>query len=209
MGNQYVYAVVYSSAVKKCLVFQKKERGYYFGLKPDGTSATFLLGGKPLNGGGKCCFPGGGLKDKEDPLYGAVREFKEETGVHLDAYGKKLVSFEEQVYHAVFFDVDGAFDGIFNQCQKNIRAKESALGELDSYSTDNKLSFLRKKTVIEDDELASVEQVMLDELKTRPETVFPNNETTGWFHNIVQNFPVADHCRRPIHTEEKRKYVWI
>lgn len=39
----------------------------------------------------KWCFPGGGLKGKEDPSEAAEREAKEETNVRCRSYGKPLI----------------------------------------------------------------------------------------------------------------------
>jgi 8-oxo-dGTP diphosphatase len=40
--------------------------------------------------GNKWCIPGGHLNDNEDPLEGAIREVKEETGIYLQSVKHKI-----------------------------------------------------------------------------------------------------------------------
>jgi 8-oxo-dGTP pyrophosphatase MutT (NUDIX family) len=206
MGD-HVYAVVYSSTARKCLVFEKKEMGYYFGLKTgtvgkprasggislEGGGIYYPKGGR-LNGSGKNCFPGGGLQGGEHPIDGAVREFKEETGVDLVIFKEQGILFDGRLYYAVFFDVDErTFDRIFQQCQANIVAKEGAVDELrglrDVSQSDARSILRGENLAINDDELALVKSFTLAELKAKLEDVFPVDEYTGWFNTIAQNFP--------------------
>jgi 8-oxo-dGTP pyrophosphatase MutT (NUDIX family) len=189
--KEYVYAVVYSSEMKQCLVFMKKAYGFFFKLTP--------VPPEHNHGGGAPCFPGGGLEviDKGDHIVGARREFLEETGVDLNgdivkweplASGEFIGKTKDGLvkYCAVFFDVDtGAFNYIVKQCETNLNAKKELLTH--ELSEESIGVYKSKPPFIQDDELESLVSVSLANLVE----VFPNKPPTDWFYNFVY----CIHCR--------------
>jgi 8-oxo-dGTP diphosphatase len=63
--------------------------------------------------GGTWAVPGGALHADETPLEGALREFREEIGVHLDAYEVAVVHEDDHggwCYWTIVVDLDEPFD---------------------------------------------------------------------------------------------------
>jgi 8-oxo-dGTP pyrophosphatase MutT (NUDIX family) len=191
-----VYAVVYSKAAGRCLVFRKKEYGYFFDSKYEQPK-------EKLNGAGLYCFPGGGLELHGRTLAEACREFEEETGLDLSKVRTDRISLFHETdgsYHAVLFDVGPAFNDIFVQCTNNLTKKETTLGETPTKaSVETYIANAKKEKLpyIQDDELELVKQVKLvvignDVKGDDAETYFTKgNLKTGWFYKIVQQNPAV------------------
>jgi 8-oxo-dGTP pyrophosphatase MutT (NUDIX family) len=187
--GEYVYAVVYSKAAGKCLVFKKKEKGYYFHSKK---GFEYKKDGQTLHGGNAYCFPGGGLKAGENHVAGAIREFKEETGVCLIQEAKQstwvLFNNAPNPYFAIFFGVGkNMFNRIFEQCRDNLKAKEAWGNPPPQATVEAYVKEARTHNLpyIQDDELELVEAVSVDQLLDKFTQSDPD---TGWFYNIVQHF---------------------
>jgi ADP-ribose pyrophosphatase YjhB (NUDIX family) len=182
-----VYAVVYSSATKQCLVFKKNMKAYFYGLgKVDESNQSafeaYPSGVDVANGPGSYCFPGGGLEKSDfeasgdTAKAGAIREFREETGFNLDGVIMKsepLVSREftdcikgrTVKYRAVFFDADtDTFKHVIGQCQANLNTKKGMLTDTPNDESIAKYiqeTYEAKNPFMQDDELASVKQATL------------------------------------------------
>ncbi|MFF4287554.1 NUDIX hydrolase [Streptomyces sp. NPDC001633] len=99
MANRYVYTVLYNAANGDFLLANKNVRGYFF------APSSVYPDGRLLNGGGKPALPGGALTTGESVKDGAVREFREETGLHISAYYTEAQSWQNGLYNAGYFRV--------------------------------------------------------------------------------------------------------
>ncbi|MFI5909938.1 NUDIX hydrolase [Dactylosporangium sp. NPDC051541] len=80
--TDYVYAALYDER-GLVLIARKRQAGYYFGPEP-GQGGRIVQAGQVLHGAGRSSLPGGKKRDDESILFGAAREFHEETGVEVD-----------------------------------------------------------------------------------------------------------------------------
>jgi ADP-ribose pyrophosphatase YjhB (NUDIX family) len=176
-----VYAIVHDGT--NCLVFKKKEHGYFF----DGKAVVPIV----LNGAGAYCFPGGRLKEGEKPTHGAIRELKEETGVDITKYEFTTVptcikmTDGANTYYGVFYFMEADFDEVVKKCQTNLdKANAKA-----KYLKENKIIsgvVVGDTGSIIDNELSKKLKIMsLNDTITDGETFLKGNKNTGWFYNLV------------------------
>jgi len=83
------------------LVARKKVYGTFFKGKPINKETPPY---QVLNGAGQYVFNGGKLDYGEKPEAGALREFKEETGIDLETIGGKILK-TEKINNAFYFTV--------------------------------------------------------------------------------------------------------
>ena len=121
-----VYAIVYCPETNEVLVCRKKKIGCFFQNDlPKNRYGKYSDCARSLNGGGRCCFPGGKLNDRENSRNGAVREFKEETGVDLSQYGGIEDKIKTPRYQGVLFEVSqDNFSVIYGKVFKNLYNKK-------------------------------------------------------------------------------------
>ena len=180
-----VYAIVYCSETNEVLVCKKKRRGYFFQRRlPRNRS------GQPLRGGGKYCFPGGRKNDGESSHDGAVREFREETGVDLS---NAPIIFELKApnkYIGVVFGFGrGQFQNIFTTAFVNINRKQhlinNALGVNNGLITALPQEITDGSVPIEDDELEFICRNYLQDCKVGG-IFIQNDNATGWFYEMCE-----------------------
>lgn len=168
-----VYAIVYCPETNEVLVCKKKTIAYFFKkeLKGRGISLT-------KKGGGKYCFPGGGLDNGEDPRAGAVREFKEETGVDLKHYHSEVEPMEisKPAYKGiVFMFSQHVFSEIMAAVSSNLNAKPNQR-PLSQQDVD--------KSPVEDDELESVECKKVEKCMGYGVFEKERGSSTDWFYDM-------------------------
>lgn len=188
-----VYAIVYCPRANEVLVCKKKRRGYFFkrSLINDGNGISLIK-----NGGGKYCFPGGRKDNGESFRVGAVREFREETGVNLDSFTKKerFLTKKGQYECVVFLLSVADFFTIQNTVSRNLNTKRN----FHLLKRNQKNSFLRTSP-IEDDELESVERKTVQDCMGG--SIFiQNDNATGWFYEMCEKLMAGNHGGR------KRRY---
>ena len=179
-----VYAVVYCEETDEVLVCRKKTKAYFFKRKLKGRGISLTK-----KGGGKYCFPGGGLDNGEDPRAGAVREFREETGVTLANASSvlELKISESECTGFVFCFRREQFQTIFTEAFVNIEKKETLLLR-HRVQPGNRLTALPQEISngsipIQDDELESAERRKIENCMGYG--IFQkNNEATGWFYDM-------------------------
>lgn len=167
-----VYAIVHDG--ENCLIFKKRICGYFFKRKV----AVETI----LNGAGACCFPGGRLEEGESPVIGALREFKEETGVDIGV--PKNFEIKRELYTGVFFRVSlSELDDIKAKCSMNLVIAENMVGQIKNvpYRIGRELLDIRLPS---DNELeAKVDKVSI------AKTLFTkDDEKTGWFYELIESY---------------------
>lgn len=155
-----VYATVYDAT--SVLVFTKNENGRFF-------QGQLIDPPRELNGHGRPCFPGGGLNGRERPLQGAIREFREETGITLTGTPVPFTNAAGASCH--FFPLPAGTT--LDQMRADIEAQLD-LANSERWNT--------AACRVRDNEQASVEIITWANL---PGETFRNDRATGWFRGFV------------------------
>lgn len=186
-----VYTVVYSNENTTCLIAEKKTRGFYFA----GVALTNAAG-QILNYSGQDVFPGGALNGGEAPQAGAIREFREETGIDLagvTTLGSALKSFNAQGVDITGTGAAAAFHCLY------INVSPAVLAQLVTDVTHNlSLALPGKMLIVADDELRRVftgpypgsRATLTTFVAQRADAQYgTRSRDKGWFGSIIDAIP--------------------
>jgi 8-oxo-dGTP pyrophosphatase MutT (NUDIX family) len=170
-----VYAMIYDQR-GNVIVFRKNTTGYFFNKKP-------IQRGKPLNGAGQYCFPGGRMDGSDGIVDGALRELFEETtigGANLvatpDPYSDEGIH-----YYGVYLRVpNGNIHVLSARINACLRTAERVKEQIRTSTFDGEWP----DNCPHDNELASCEVVHINQLM-RGGRFVDKNPSTGWFYKIV------------------------
>ncbi|SUE33395.1 NUDIX hydrolase [Rikenella microfusus] len=157
----FTYAIVHDGA--RCLIFKKKKHGHFFQRQAVNPKAD-------LHGGGKYCFPGGS-QTEANPIIGARREFREETGIVVPTDVIREWKFTEGDGTGCCFEIPAdALTALHASVSRQLEMANS-----DDWTNED--------CKVQDNELKNPELVPLANL---PGDYFrADDKDTGWFHSFV------------------------
>lgn len=173
-----VYAIVHDGT--NCLVFKKKEHGYFF----DGKAVVPTV----LNGAGAYCFPGGKKKGGSNET-NAIREFLEETGMNLSDFASTKQELARVGYIGVFFNVGGKLTDIKNACQINLDKANAVAKHLKDNDITSGVVIGDTGSIVDNELSKKLKTMSFNDAITDGETFIEGDDNTGWFYDLVKNCP--------------------